>query len=119
MAVRKQTGKEGEAFAVRYLKKKGYRIMASNYRTPLGEIDIVARDGDTIVFVEVKTRRSLSRGDPLEAVTGHKRRRLKMLALYYLKSNNMGDARGRFDVIGLRARDGTFHVQHVVDAFEV
>ncbi len=117
--MRNQTGKEGEAFAVQYLKKKGYRILESNYQTPIGEIDIVARDRDTIVFVEVKTRQSLLYGYPSEAVTWHKRERLKKLALYYLKVHKMLGASGRFDVIGLYLRDGTYQVQHIVDAFEV
>ncbi len=117
--MRNQTGKEGEAFAVKYLKKKGFRIMASNYRTPIGEIDIVARDRDTIVFVEVKTRQSLLYGYPSEAVTWRKRERLKKLALYYLKVHKMLGASGRFDVIGLYLRDGIYQVQHIVDAFEV
>ncbi len=117
--MRNQTGKEGEAFAVQYLKKKGYRILESNYQTPIGEIDIVARDRDTIVFVEVKTRQSLLYGYPSEAVTWRKRERLKKLALYYLKVHKMLGASGRFDVIGLYLRDGTYQVQHIVDAFEV
>jgi len=117
--VKKQTGKEGEAFAVKYLRKKGYRIIATNYQTPIGEIDIVARDSDTIVFVEVKTRQSLSYGYPFEAVTGHKRQRLKRLALYYLKVHKINDMPCRFDVIGLYLRNGTYQVQHIVDAFEV
>ncbi|NOY39995.1 MAG: YraN family protein [Nitrospirae bacterium] len=117
--MKNQTGKEGEAFAVKYLRKKGYRIMASNYQTPIGEIDIVARDGDTIVFVEVKTRQSLLYGYPSEAVTWRKRERLKRLALYYLKVHRMLGASGRFDVIGLYLKDGTYQVQHIVDAFEV
>ncbi|NOZ25547.1 MAG: YraN family protein [Nitrospirae bacterium] len=117
MTVKKQTGKEGESLALGYLKKKGYRIIATNYRTPMGEIDIVAKDGDTIVFVEVKTRRSLSHGHPLEAVTMRKQQRLRRLALYYLKANRMSDVHGRFDVIGVYMRDGACRIQHVVDAF--
>ncbi|VAX32694.1 Endonuclease [hydrothermal vent metagenome] len=117
--MKNQTGKEGEVFAVKYLKKKGYSILASNYQTPIGEIDIVARDGDTIVFVEVKTRQSLLYGYPFEAVTWRKRERLKRLALYYLKVHSMLGASGRFDVIGLYLRDGTYQIQHIIDAFEV
>ncbi len=104
---------------MKYLRKKGYRILASNYQTPIGEIDIVARDRDTIVFVEVKTRQSLLYGYPFEAVTWRKRERLKKLALYYLKVHRLLGASGRFDVIGLYLKNGTYQVQHIVDAFEV
>ncbi len=114
-----EVGREGEAVALRYLKKKRYRILETNYRTPLGEIDIVARDGDTVVFVEVKTRSSLVFGHPFEAVTRQKRERMKRLALYYMKVNGLLDERGRFDVIALYLKDGAYRVQHFVDAFEV
>lgn len=117
--MKKEIGKEGEIFAIGYLKNKGYRILQSNYQTPIGEIDIVAQDGDTVVFVEVKTRRSLSYGYPFEAVTRQKRERMKRLALYYMKVNKILGEKGRFDVIGLYLRDGSYQVRHIVDAFEV
>ncbi len=104
---------------MKYLEKKGYRIVERNFRAPLGEVDIVARDGDAVVFVEVKTRRSLSYGYPFEAVTRDKRLRLKRLALYYVKARGIHDARVRFDVLGLYLRDGTYEVNHIVDAFDV
>lgn len=116
---RQKTGKEGEAFSIKYLKKKGYQIIHSNYNTPIGEIDIIAKDGDAIVFIEVKTRRSLYFGYPYEAVTYKKRRKLEKLALYYLKANKMADVAVRFDVIGLYQKEGNYQVEHIVDAFEV
>jgi putative endonuclease len=117
--MKKEIGESGEAFARSYLKRKGYRIIQTNYRTPLGEIDIIAKDGDTIVFVEVKTRKNLSFGYPHEAVTISKQKRLKRLALYYLKVNNLVDARGRFDVLSLVSGEGSYKVEHFEDAFEI
>ncbi len=115
---KKKLGREGEDFAKRFLRKKGYKILETNYRTPIGEIDIIARDGDVIVFVEVKTRSSLEFGYPHEAVTQSKQNRLKKLALYYLKSQKLTDVSVRFDVIGLYLKEGTYKVDHFVDAFE-
>lgn len=117
--MKKVTGKEGESFAVRFLKNKRYRILESNYVTPIGEIDIIAKDGDTVVFIEVKTRKSLSYGYPFEAVTPRKREKLKRLAMYYLKFNRMTETPARFDVIGLYQDGGNYQVEHIIDAFEV
>ena len=93
----KPLGSEGEDLAVRFLQKKGYRIVARNYKTPVGEIDIIARDGDTIVFIEVKTRTDISFGYPFEAVNKRKRQKLKNLALLYLKRQGK-ESPVRFDV---------------------
>jgi putative endonuclease len=79
-------GQEGEALAARHLKKNGYRIIEKNYRTKLGEIDIIAKDKDTLVFVEVKSRRSWQFGNPKAAVTPRKQRKISMVALHYLKN---------------------------------
>jgi putative endonuclease len=117
--MKNKTGREGENFARKYLKKKGLKIMMTNYRTPIGEIDIIARDRDTIVFIEVKTRQTLSFGYPFEAVTRKKREKLKKLALYYLKNEEKAEVPVRFDVMGLHLKDGTYEVQHIIDAFEV
>ena len=95
-------GKKGEALAVRRLKKAGYKIIETNYRTQLGEIDIVAKDNDTIVFVEVKSRRSLHFGNPKQAVTLQKQKKISMVALYYLKTTGQSNAKARFDVVRCR-----------------
>lgn len=112
-------GSEGEEVAVRFLKKKGYDIIARNYKTPIGEIDIIARDGDTIVFVEVKTRTNDIFGYPFEAVNQNKRRKLKNLALLYLKKQRK-EFHVRFDVISIfRGQDNHKELEHIIDAFEV
>ncbi|MGD9279831.1 MAG: YraN family protein, partial [Desulfobacterales bacterium] len=76
-------GEQGEALAARRLKKAGYKIIETNYRTRLGEIDIIAKDKDTIVFVEVKSRRSVYFGNPKQAVTLQKQKKISLVALYY------------------------------------
>ena len=81
----KDLGTKGENLAVRFLIEKGYSVVQRNHRTPFGEIDIIAQDGDTIVFIEVKTRRDTFFGYPFEAVTKRKINKLKNSALFYLK----------------------------------
>ena len=93
--------KTGEALAVAHLKARGYEILAQNYRAVRGEIDLVAQDGDCIVFVEVKTRRSLKFGLPQAAVTVQKQRQISKVALAYLQTHNLFDAPCRFDVIAI------------------
>ncbi len=96
----KELGEEGEKLACRFLRKKGYRIRERNYRSPLGEIDIVARDKGTLVFVEVKTRRTNEYGCPQESVTKDKQERMRKIALTYLKKSRWeGDC--RFDIISI------------------
>ena len=80
---KKALGRAGERRAAKYLKKRGYKLLAKNYKTPFGEADIVAKDGDTVVFCEVKTRLSELFGTPAEAVEYHKRERYKKIARYY------------------------------------
>ena len=91
----------GESLAVTHLKARGYKILAQNYRAVRGEIDLVAQDGDCIVFVEVKTRRSLKFGLPQAAVTQQKQRQISKVALAYLQTHNQFDAPCRFDVIAI------------------
>ncbi len=99
---RQKFGEKGEAIAVGQLKKEGYKIIETNYRTKLGEIDIIAKDKDTIVFVEVKARRSVHFGSPKWAVTPKKQKKISIVALYYLKSTNQSNAKARFDVVCCR-----------------
>ncbi len=96
---RKNLGKDGEELAVNFLKKRGYQILEKNYRCRLGEIDIVARDKEKIVFVEVKTRSSLAFGLPQEAVNYSKQLRLTRLALTYFSHHKLKDISCRFDVV--------------------
>jgi len=98
---RKNLGKDGEKIAISFLKKRGYQILEKNYRCRLGEIDIVAKDKEKIVFVEVKTRSSLIFGLPQEAVSYSKQLRLTRLALTYLSYHKLKDIPCRFDVVGI------------------
>jgi len=112
-------GDRGERLAVRHLKRLGYRILARRSRSRIGEIDIIALDGDSIVFVEVKTRSSQAAGHPTEAITFAKRQQLTRLALTWLKSRSMLERRARFDVIAITWGDGAEPVvEHYQNAFE-
>lgn len=94
-------GKSGEAIAVRFLKKKGYKIFEKNFSSPLGEIDIIAQDKDTVCFIEVKTRLSTTFGLPEEGVMGEKRKRLARIAQFYLKRRGLVNKNCRFDVVSV------------------
>ena len=84
-------GEKSETMAAWYLKNNGYKIIEQNYRNQLGEIDIIAKEKKTIVFVEVKSRRSIRFGSPKWAVTPKKQRKISMVALYYLKATQQTD----------------------------
>ena len=94
-----KNGAIGETRAVEFLKKQKYKIIDRNYRCRQGEIDIIARDKKTIVFVEVKARESGEFGQPSEYVTKSKIDKLKKAAQLYLHENEMDDANARFDVV--------------------
>jgi len=94
-------GKEGEKIAVSYLKEIGYLIRETNYRCALGEIDIVAREKNEIVFIEVKTRKSQASGYPEQAVDYRKQKKMSQLALMYLQKNRLADVCARFDVVAI------------------
>jgi putative endonuclease len=113
-------GDSGERLASRYLRRLGYRILARRYRTEWGEIDLVARDGSAIVFVEVKTRRSHAAGRPDEAVDACKQARLTRLALAFLKRFNLLEHPARFDVVAIVWQEGGRgpHISHFQNAFE-
>ncbi len=112
-------GSHGEEFGKLFLIKRGYKIIEQNYTTPLGEIDIIARDGDTLVFVEVKTRESGRFGRPFEAVDRRKQRKIANVALLYLKRFRELPA-CRFDVlsISLSGVAGDLRAELIQDAFE-
>lgn len=112
-------GKQGEAFAASYLKGLKYKILQTNYRCRCGEIDIVARDGSVLVFVEVKARRGASYGPPQLSVTAFKQRQISKAALTYLLQNRLMEENARFDVIALVLRNGEPVVTHIKDAFEL
>lgn len=104
-------GKWGEAVAGDYLRARGYEILACNARTPYGELDLVARQGETIVFVEVKTRTNLAFGLPEEAVTVRKRAHLLDSAAHYLQTHPELDGDWRVDVIAILGRPGAVGTQ--------
>jgi len=95
----KKLGDYGEKLAVNYLKKRGYKIVKTNYKIRIGEIDIIALDGEFLVFVEVKYRSTALYGMPNEAVDKYKREKIKRVALYYLMQKDMLEAYVRFDVV--------------------
>ena len=114
-----QRGREGEDAATRLLAGKGYAVLARNYRARGGEVDIVCRDGDTLVFVEVKTRGPGSRGRPDEAVGAAKRGRIVRAAAVFLSERDLWALPCRFDVVAVMARDGITTTTHLPDAFGV
>jgi putative endonuclease len=114
---RQALGVDGEDVACRVLEARGYRILARRYRTRIGEIDVVARQGECIVFVEVKTRRDGRFGDPAAAVTAEKQRRLTVMASDYLARHRLERVPARFDVVGILVGEGRPRVDVIVDAF--
>ncbi len=109
-------GKAGEAAAAEYLKNLGYKVLARNFRTRWGEIDIVARDGDCLVFAEVKTRSGGRFGAPEEAVTRLKQEHLVKAAQIYLSQVRQERALWRIDVLALLKQNDGFAVRHLKNA---
>jgi putative endonuclease len=97
----REEGARGEDAAIKTLKRNGYRIVERNYKNKLGEIDVVAEEGDCLVFVEVKKRNTPFFGEAVCAVDENKKRRLVRAALFYLKEHRCWNRRARFDVIGI------------------
>ncbi len=113
-----ELGRRGECAAAKFLERRGYEILERNWTCPAGEADIICHDGETIVFVEVKTRTSIEAGLPEEAVNKEKRSRYEKIAAYYLKESSYADIPVRFDVVGLLviAPDRAL-IRHHIDAF--
>ena len=112
-------GKSGEDLACRELERRGYAIVARRFRVRSGELDIVARDGGVLVFVEVKTRAGRQFGSAAEAVTAAKQRRIALLAHEYLLRHRMSDCPCRFDVVSVHVDAGTPAVEIIRNAFDV
>jgi putative endonuclease len=112
-------GDRGERKAAGYLRRQGFRILARQYANPHGEIDLIARDGDAIVFVEVKTRSSNVAGLPVEAVNSDKQRKMTKAALVWLKRRGLLASRSRFDVVAILWPKGskTPQITHYKNAF--
>jgi len=114
----RELGRTGEDIACEHLRRKGYAIVERGFRLFRGEIDVVARDGDTLVFVEVKTRADESHGRPEESVTPAKQRQIRRIAQGYLVRNGCGDIACRFDVVAILIRGpDDCRLEHFVDAF--
>lgn len=116
---KKDVGDLGERLAARHLKRLGLRIVARQYRTRRGEIDLIARDGSQIVFVEVKSRRANQPGHPTDAITPAKQKKLTELALAYLKQHRLLEHRARFDVVAVTIANPVeqSRIEHFPDAF--
>ncbi len=117
---RRLFGQEGEATAERYLRRKGYRIVARNLRSSLGELDLIVEDGSVLVFVEVKARRTQDFGGAVHAVHRQKQEKLIRLAAQYLARHHLADRICRFDVVLLQGTDRDApQVEHIQNAFDV
>jgi len=112
-------GRSGEDVAADLLKGKGYKILVRNYKTKLGEIDIIARDKDTLAFIEVKTRHSDRFGLPQEAVSVSKQKQISKAALMFLKENNLLEKKARFDVISVVYSKDKPQLDLIKNAFEL
>jgi putative endonuclease len=116
---RLELGAFGEELAYRKIKHLGYRSILRNYRCPLGEVDLIAKDGDTLVFIEIKTRKGKAVGYAKEAVNEKKRRQLSKVALTYMKSKNCCDIKARFDVVAVCLGRGEPEIEVIRNAFDL
>ncbi|MEE9419088.1 MAG: YraN family protein [Desulfatiglandaceae bacterium] len=116
---RLELGELGEDLALKKIKGLGYKKIVRNYRCTLGEVDLIARDGDTLVFIEIKTRRGKSIAYAKEAVDAKKRRQLSKVALAYLKSNNCYGVKARFDVVAVSLAGDKPQIEVIQNAFDL
>jgi putative endonuclease len=117
-----QSGRKAEEMAAAFLRLKGYGIIQRNFRVPQGEIDLIARKGGTVVFIEVKSRKGQAQGTPLEAVSPHKVRRLSAAAAVYLAQSPKPSRACRFDVVTIGPDKnwlGLGKIRHFENAFSV
>ncbi len=113
MYIRHEVGREGENYATEYLQKQGYKIIQRNFECRQGEIDIIAKDKNEYVFIEVKTRQNFNYGMPSEAVTQVKQNHILKVAQYYLYIHKLENAFTRFDVIEVYKTNGKFYINHL------
>jgi len=116
---RQVRGRQGEQAAEEFLRAQGYTILVRNYRVSFGEIDVIAQERQTLVFVEVRTHGGDTFGDPLESVNLRKQRQIAKAALHYLSRNGLMEREARFDVVGIRWDDGQARITHIKSAFEL
>lgn len=114
----KQVGRRGEALAVKFLKARGYRILTRGFRTRGGEVDIIAREGQVLCFIEVKTRTQFEFGSPAEAVNRAKKKRLAQSARIYLNRKRLRETPVRFDVVSVLESATGVEVELFRGAFE-
>ena len=115
---RLRLGKLGEDLAVKEIESLGYKCLDRNYRCPLGEVDLIARDGDTLVFIEIKTRKGRSLRYAKEAVDAKKRRKISQVALFYMKAKDCCEVKSRFDVVAVSLNGEEKEIEVIKDAFE-
>jgi putative endonuclease len=114
----KRLGRDGEKVAAEYLKKLGYRILARNFTCPVGELDLIALDGRTLVFAEVKTLRAQADIDPVEQVHAGKQAHIRKVARYYLSVKGAENLPARFDVLAVTFPETSQpRIEHLIDAF--
>ncbi|OFW28561.1 MAG: YraN family protein [Acidobacteria bacterium RIFCSPLOWO2_02_FULL_65_29] len=113
-----ELGRIGEDLACRELEKRGYLVMERRYRRRAGEIDIIARDGETMVFVEVKAREGKDFGDAAESITPRKRRRMTHVAIDYLARSHIAECPCRFDVVAIQMGNGLPVIELYQNAFD-
>ena len=116
---RLELGRRGEELALRKIKRLGYTCIARNYRCALGEVDLIAKDGDTLVFIETKTRKGASLAYAKEAVDARKRRQLSRVALAFMKANNCCEVKSRFDVVAVSLQGKHERIEVIKNAFEL
>lgn len=114
-----ELGKWGEDLAFRELKRLGYKNIIRNYRCSVGEVDMVAMDAGTLVFIEVKTRKGACVAYAKEAVTGKKRRQLSKLALTYIKDRGLDNISARFDVVAISIEGDKVKTEIIKNAFDL
>ena len=114
-----ELGKLGEELAYKKIRRLGYRKIIRNFRCPLGEVDIIAKDGDTLVFLEIKTRKKGSLAYAKEAVDERKKRQLSKVALSYLKSNDLDNVKARFDVVAICLEGDEPEIELIKNAFNL
>ena len=112
-------GNKGEQLAAQYLKKKGYRIIERNYRCKFGEVDIIARDGGTLSFIEVKSGRSLGSNFPKESITRRKQHQISKVATFYLQRKRLTETVSRFDVVLVQFSTIPEKIELIKGAFEL
>lgn len=119
MEQRRQLGQRSEQLACSFLEQKGYQLLQKNFSSRWGEIDLIFRKGQEVIFVEVRSKSSGRYGQPLETITDKKREHLRQTAQYYLcQHRELAQCYGRFDVISVLWQDGRARLRWLADAFQ-